>query len=135
VNFRLAPGDDGRSVLSHVRRAVNDPTVEVAPADPARYPPACEASRVSPDDSPAYGVLSRTIRETFPRVVVAPYLVAGGTDARHYEGLSDNVYRFLPVRLGADDLARIHGADERIARRGYAAAVRFYARLVRNFNR
>lgn len=52
------------------------------------------------------------------------------TDARHYGGLSGNVFRFLPVRLKPEDLARMHGTDERIAVRHDEEAVRFYRRLV-----
>ena len=40
-----------------------------------------------------------------PAITVAPYLVVVVTDARYYAELSDDVYRFLPVRLGPDDLA------------------------------
>jgi carboxypeptidase PM20D1 len=54
------------------------------------------------------------------------------TDSRHYAALSDRIYRFLPMRLGPEDLERIHGTDERIAVDNYAECVRFYARLIQN---
>ena len=134
VNARILPGDTSRSVLEHLRRAVDDPGVRVEFADPRTYSEIFEASKVSPDDSPAFLTLGRTIRQTFPGVVVVPYLVTAGTDARHYEALSDNVYRFLPLRLTSRDLERIHGTDERIARKGYVDAVQFYVRLLKNFD-
>jgi carboxypeptidase PM20D1 len=40
-------------------------------------------------------------------------------------------YRFVPMRLGAADLARIHGTDERLAVANFAEIVRFYAQLLR----
>lgn len=43
-----------------------------------------------------------------------------------------NVYRFLPVRIRKEDLARIHGTNERIGVESYAGVVRFYVQLVRN---
>jgi carboxypeptidase PM20D1 len=134
VNFRLLPGDSSRAVLAHVRGAVGDPRVNVAFADPGRYAEVTEASKVSPIDSTAYRLLRRTVRQSFPGVVVAPYVVTAATDARHYQGLTDNIYRFLPVRVDSPDLERIHGTDERIARKDYAEAVQFYARLIKNFN-
>lgn len=45
--------------------------------------------------------------------------------------MAGTTYRFLPLRLGRDDLARIHGANERIAVARYAEVIGFYARLLR----
>jgi carboxypeptidase PM20D1 len=63
---------------------------------------------------------------------VSPYLVLGGTDARHFHRLSDAVFRFLPVRMAQADLARLHGTDERVAVADYEAAIGFYRQLVLN---
>jgi carboxypeptidase PM20D1 len=63
---------------------------------------------------------------------VAPYLVLGATDARHYRDLSENVYRFLPITLTSEDLARMHGTDERISVSDYEKAIRFYRQLILN---
>ena len=68
----------------------------------------------------------------FPDAVVAPYLVTGGTDARHFTALTPSVYRFAPTRLGLDDLKRVHGTNERLSVAHYAEVVRFYAQLLRN---
>ena len=68
----------------------------------------------------------------FPGVLVAPSLVLGATDSRYFVGISDDVYRFTPLRLGADDLSRIHGTNERIGVEQYGAMVGFYAQLIRN---
>ena len=48
-----------------------------------------------------------------------------------YERVADDVYRFLPVVLGAGDLHRVHGTDERLALPALVDAVRFYRRLLR----
>jgi carboxypeptidase PM20D1 len=127
VNFRILPGDSVESVLQHVRRVVGDPRVEVNP-----LPYANEPSPVAPPDSEAFRVLHRTVRQIFPDAVVAPSLVLGATDARHYVSLTPNVYRFLPIRLLPDDVRRFHGIDERLAIEDYATAVRFYVQLLRN---
>ena len=133
VNYRLLPGDASKDLLKNVRRAVADPRVTVRFADPARYSEVFEASRISPSDSPSYIRLRTAIRQTFPEAVIVPYVITAGTDARHYQGLTRNVYRFLPIRLGPDDLKRIHGSDERIGLKNYAETVRFYHHLIRQF--
>ena len=53
-----------------------------------------------------------------------------GTDARHFEGIADQVYRFMPIRFTSPGLARVHGTDERIAITQLADMVRFYRRLI-----
>lgn len=133
VNFRIRPGDSVASVLDHVRATANDGRVQVAPLPGAVV---SEPSPESSTDSPAFETLARTIREVFPDAIVAPSLVLGATDARYYATLAPGaVYRFLPVRLRADDRKRVHGIDERIAVAGYGDAIRFYARLIRNADR
>ena len=42
------------------------------------------------------------------------------------------IYRFAPLRIGAEDLPRIHGKDERIAISNYGEMIQFYIRLIRN---
>ena len=57
---------------------------------------------------------------------------SGATDARHYQGVSDSIFRFAPFVYESTDLKRVHGVDERLPVQGYADAVRFYARLITN---
>lgn len=127
VNFRILPGDSIQSVLEHARRTVADDRVRVAALPEQREP-----SHTSPVDSQHFALLSRTIREVFPDTVVAPYLVVGGTDARHFQELTEDIYRFMPLRLSRDDLKGIHGSNERVSVEGFRKAVGFYIRLLRN---
>jgi carboxypeptidase PM20D1 len=115
-------------VLAHVRRVVNDTAVHVRAMEGF----SSEPSPVSRTDDEPYRVLERSILQAAPDAVVAPYLVLGGTDARHYHALTQHVYRFLPVRMTSEDLDRIHGTDERISIRDYQAAIRFYRQLLLN---
>ena len=70
--------------------------------------------------------------EIFPGVPAIPFLVLGGTDARHYSELTPRLYRLSPFRLEMADLKRVHGTDERLALANLADAVRFYRRLIQN---
>jgi carboxypeptidase PM20D1 len=131
VNFRILPGDSIESVTAHVRRVVDDARVTVAPYQDGRGF-ANEPSPESRTDSEGFALLARTIRESYPDVVVAPNLVLGGTDARWFRPLSDSVFRFGPMQVGPDDLKRAHGTDERLGVDDYLASIRFYLRLLRN---
>jgi carboxypeptidase PM20D1 len=127
VNFRILPGDTVAGVLAHVRRTVG---VGVKVAQEGRH--AIEPSATSDTDAAEYRLLQRTVAQVFPGTLVSPNLLSGGTDTRHYERLTANIYRFVPVHANAKDLLRIHGTDERVAVADYAGAVRFYAQLLRN---
>lgn len=125
VNFRIAPGDTVESVLEHVRRVTADPRVTVVEARETREP-----SNVSPTDSDGYRLVERTIRQMFPDAVIAPYLLPGGTDSRHFASLTPNVYRFGAIRVGMDDLRRAHGTDERVSVDVLEKMVAFYMQLL-----
>lgn len=126
LNHRVLPGDRVEEVVARVRAAVADPAVEV------RVLEAREASASADPASASYAVLARTIGEVFPGTVVAPGLVLGGTDSKHYAGVAEQSFRFVPLRLAPEDLKRIHGTDERIAIDHYLDVVRFFARLIEN---
>ena len=128
INVRILPGDSIRTVIEHVTRIVNDDRVEIK--EGGRF--SAEPSRVSRIDSVAFRTLERTIRSIVSDAVVAPYLVIVVTDARHYADLSENIFRFLPLRLSSDDLTRVHGIDERVGVRDYEMAIRTYRQLMVN---
>jgi len=129
VNFRLLPGDSIEDVLAHVRRAVDDPAVEIGPGSDFNS----EASTPATLDSAAFRLLERTALQTWPDAVVSTGLVIGATDARHYAGVFAARYNFSPSVLTAEDLATIHGTNERIAVDNYLDMIRFYVRLLRNW--
>jgi carboxypeptidase PM20D1 len=129
VNFRIRPGETRESVTRHVREIVADPRVEVKQGTPFSTDP----SPVTDPDGPGFALVAASARTALAGtdLVVAPYLVTGGTDSRYYSGQADAVLRFLPVRVGPGDLARLHGTDERLRTLDVAAGVRFYHALIR----
>lgn len=127
VNFRILPGDSAQDVVDHARKVINDPRVEITVLPGAR-----EATAESPVDASSFMQLQRTLAEVFPDVIFAPYLTVGGTDVRNYAGITDNLYRFLPIAADDGDRARVHGTNERIGVDAYARAIAFMARLIQN---
>jgi len=127
INLRLAPGDTIAGAAARVRDVIGDPHVDVK-----LLPVQIEPSEVSDTRSPSFALLNRTIRQIAPQTLVAPALLVAATDSRHYQNLSKNIFRFLPITLRPDDVKRYHGVDERIAIEDYERCVRFYAQLIRN---
>jgi carboxypeptidase PM20D1 len=128
VNFRLLPGDSPEDVLAHVRKTVNDPRVEVKPM----LKQIQGASPVASTDSKSFFAIQKSIRQVFPDVVVAPSLAVVASDSRHFASLTNDVYRFAPMILKADDIARLHGINERVAVENYVQMIKFYRQLITN---
>jgi len=126
INFRILPGETIESVQEHIRQSVSD-SVKVETVGFLTNP-----SPVSSVDSEGFRVLEKTIRSLFPDTAVVPGLVGGGTDARYFYAISDDVYRFYPVRLGPDSFKRFHGIDEKISKKNYAELIGFTYQLIRN---
>jgi carboxypeptidase PM20D1 len=127
INFRILPGETVAGTIEHVRKAINDPKLELTP-----LPVSMEPSSVSDIEAQSFKWLQQTIRQTAPDAIVAPSLLVAATDSRHYAGLTRNIYRFLPITLGPDDTKRYHGINERISIEDYERCVRFYVQLIRN---
>jgi len=127
INYRILPSQSVDEMLGHVRSTIGELPVTIETGQTS------EPTPVSDVDSPPFRVLQRTIREvTSDSVVVAPYLVPGATDSRHYADATEHVYRFLPYTLTSGDQGLIHGTNERISLSDYRTLVRFYVQLVRN---
>ena len=126
VNFRIRPSESVKHVMDHVRTQLSDLPVTLHPEQQG------EPTRVSPIDDEWFDLVQRTIREVADGVVVAPFLVPGTTDSRHYAGISKHVYRFAPFRLTQDDKHRIHGINERIPLSCYRTMIGYYMQIVRN---
>ena len=128
VNFRILPGESVQTVIATVTETVNDPSVQIQILGEL----SSEPSRVSSTESLGFQTIERSIRQVFPGVVVAPYLVVVATDSRHYSAFGSDSYRFVPFVARPEDFARLHGVNERVSVEGFADAVRFYAQLLQN---
>ena len=86
-------------------------------------------------ETPYEGDLVRAMNTSLlaedPDAVVAPYLMSGGTDGKHWAKLGMRCYGFAPLRLPADlDFTGLfHGVDERVP----ADALEFGARVFDRF--
>lgn len=128
INFRILPGETVASVKEHVQETVGD-KIKVELAGFSTDP-----SPVSGIDSEAFKNLELTIRSVFPEAVVVPGLIGGGTDARYFYDVADDVYRFYPIRLEPDSFTRFHGIDEKISKENYREMVEFAYQLIKKFD-
>ncbi|MDA9981715.1 M20 family peptidase [Gammaproteobacteria bacterium] len=125
--FRALPGDTNDNVVEHVRNVIDDEDITVKKIGVRAWNP----SRVSATDAFGFTVINKAIRQVLPDATVAPSLVVTGTDSKHYGTISENNYRFVPMRVGPEDVKRIHGIDERIGIENYSDIIRFYIQFLR----
>jgi len=126
INLRLLGGETREGVIGRVRKIIDDERVRIEEIGFSSEP-----SSLSDINSASFALISKTIREVFPAVVVAPFLVVVATDSRYYQQISENTYRFLPFVVNEDMLAGIHGINERISAENIVKGVTFFLRLLR----
>ena len=81
--------------------------------------------------SEAFGKLSKVMNSNFPDVIVAPYLLTAGTDARRFTDVADSIFRFAPIDLDKAQFASIHSANEHIKIPNVGQCVCFYKDFVK----
>lgn len=74
------------------------------------------------------------LNENFPDVIVAPFLLTAGTDARRFTDVADNILRFAPIDLSKSQFATIHGDNENIGIENVGQCVVFYKDVVRKLS-
>ena len=128
VNYRLLPGDSSEQLVAHATKVVANPAIKIERAPGL----VSEASKVAHTDAAGYQLINKTLRQLHPDVVVAPGLMIGATDSRHFDAVADNIYKFSPVRAKPEDLKRFHGTNERISTANYVELIQFYHQLISN---
>ena len=124
VNFRIMPGQTIDDVEKHIRKCAG-PKAEI------RLISGKNPSKISPTDSRAFKVIEEICKSMDPKAIVAPYLVMGGTDARQYEDVCDNIYRYSPFLMDTALLLTTHGTKERIPVSSLEDGVAFFKRYIR----
>ena len=127
VNCRIIPGESLDSVRERIRRVVKDPNLQIG-----TLPHLIGSDPVAPSDieGEGYRLISAAVERVYPDYIVTPTLVLGTTDSRHYARLTENIYRFVPLKVDKELLDTIHGKDERVPVEDFIRAVEVYRSLL-----
>ena len=113
VDVRLLPDTDANAFLAEIRELLEgDAQVEVLLQSPPAEP--------SPENSATFGCLTRALSARAP---VIPAFIPGVTDSRHFREREIPAYGFSPFALGGEDMAGVHGPNERISTQGFLEGV------------
>ena len=88
-------------------------------------------SAISKTDCPAWDKVATAVASTWKGCIVSPYLMVQCSDCRHYDRISNHVYRFSAMDLTSAERATIHGNNERIRTATVSKACEFYIRFMR----
>ena len=127
VNFRILPGETSADVFQHVSNVISDQRVKITAFEGIDEP-----SPASPVNGAGFKIISATIRQVFPEVIVSPTLMLASSDSRKFSDISQNIFKFAPIFVTAEDMARIHGLNERVKISDFIGGIGFYYQLIRN---
>lgn len=109
LDARLLPDTDQEAFLDEIRRVINDDSVTVEATDSLVSGPP------SPTDSDMFGALENAIETHAPDAIITPMQTPVATDSRFFRERGVKAYGLLPLVLSREELATIHGADERMS--------------------
>ena len=123
LNFRIAPWETSEDLMKHVKDTVGEKIIveAVRLEDP---------SKISSTDTYGYRLIEDTVLKIFKNAIAAPYIVLGGTDARKYEKVCDNIYRFSPYQIDDSGIKSMHGTNEKISLDNIENVVRFFTEMI-----
>ena len=119
---RLLPGDTVEKVIAQIRNAIGALEIRIAVQGAER------PSGLSPAQGATWEAMATAIQILFPDAVTIPCLVEHTTDARCYEELGGNIYRFSPFRMGQGDGPL--PVNERISLENLELGIQFYQQML-----
>lgn len=130
LNIRMLPGESVHTLVEELRKRVDDPNVRFEVGVPTRQP-----APPSSLDSELYATMERVSKDFYPGAEVLPLLSTGATDSAQLRLRNVQAYGLLPFPLAEEDLARMHGDNERIPLDAFRTGIRYLHRVVSEFVR
>ena len=124
ANIRVNTDDTVDEVLDHLERTIDDPSISIELIE------GWGPSRVSRTDCEGYERIARAVSDTWTDCIVSPYVMVQCSDSRWWGRISDRVYRFCGYDATSEELATIHGNDERIRLDALRRNIEFYLRVI-----
>jgi acetylornithine deacetylase/succinyl-diaminopimelate desuccinylase-like protein len=109
LDCRLLPGTTPAAFIEELRGLIDDPSIEIQRVLE-------HESGESSLDTPVAKVVAEVIAERYgEEAAVLPMLSPGFTDSHAYRWAGAQAYGFVPALLSREELASIHGHNERIS--------------------
>lgn len=124
INIRVAPFNTVDEVIKHIKKVIKNDNIKIEVSDVNKMYKECDFN------SEGYKKIKDTVYKTYDNVVVAPFIMLGGTDARHYNEICDCVIRFSPIIITSEERKGVHGLDEQIKVESLKKGLEYYENLL-----
>lgn len=124
VNFRILPGDSSRIIIQKVKEIINDDRILIKNLTTDRP----EATPTASAETAAFKSIDSIIKKSYQGVLTTPFLMIGGTDSKHFYGVSNNIFKFSPMQ----DPIGFHTIDEQVSIESYRHSLWFFEQLMRS---
>lgn len=129
VNHRILPGDTIGRLKERHRQTLKD---EGLTLDDAGNWPANDPIQPKGLNGSGFQLIQKVLGITHPDTIAVPFLVNGSTDSKYYRELTDQILRFTPLVLKPEDVATIHGVNEKVSLENLENGLKFYIQLFRH---
>ncbi len=85
-------------------------------------------------DSGQFLLVEQVCDAIYPDVIVSPYVMTGGTDAKFYKELCPHCIRFAPLYIDDQQYASVHGLNENIFQGTLPRGVDFYKAIIQKMD-
>ena len=87
----------------------------------------------SNSDMENYKLVKKVLNKNFPDVIVSPFLLTAGTDARRLSEVATTILRFAPIDLDTNQYKSIHNPNEHIKINNIGECVLFYKDFLKEY--
>ena len=124
-NMRFSHHQGGKDSIEKIAKLAKKFDIETEILDPGFESP------ISDYNSEGFQLVESAVKEIFPGVVPAPYIMTGASDSRYFSRVSPVCIRFAPFTIDDEQLESIHGINENVDVKALAPAVDFYKYIIR----
>ena len=124
INVRIAPFNTVDEVIKHIKKVIKNDNIKIEVSNINKMYQECDYNLEG------YKKICNTVYKTYNNTVAAPFIMLGGTDARHYNEVSDCVIRFSPLLITSEERKGVHGLDEQIKVESLTKGLVFYENLL-----
>lgn len=121
--LRLNPHDSFESIRSHVA-ALLPQDAEISIEIKSGGAP------ISPWNTESFRYIEKTVAEVFG-AHTSPFVLDGGTDARHFAPICRKIYRLGAFRMSTAMRGSVHHENERMPLTSYLEGIRFYKEFIK----
>jgi carboxypeptidase PM20D1 len=135
INIRLLRPWTAESAAAFIEKAIGDRRVRLSVYGLASDPVAPGSPSLDGGDGDyrrsGWQEIEAAVKEAWPGILLLPFIMIATTDSRHYQKLSDNIFRFSPHKLDSKELGGVHGHNERISLENLNRGLSFYTALMK----